>query len=218
MGTIIAGLEDGRRIRGKVGYSRDLRFPSKTQGFLYYHCHPHLPPTTSEIRFRVTESSDPTYFHNGTDLVRADGALPWSIPLNRLTLAHAPLKELLGQNHNIPATIFGQKKKSLLSYLEQPFVMKLESTVPSDLLESRPQMHILLSMPGKSHQPVYKGKLLARFEHASLAEQKEDTSIVVRVLKVLEPIQPLVKDAALLQPAPEAGSLLKVSKLGQIRT
>ncbi|KAG6877534.1 hypothetical protein C0992_009734 [Termitomyces sp. T32_za158] len=222
MGTISAGLEDGRRIRGKVGYSTNLRFPSKTQGFLYYHCHPHLPPTTGEIRFRVTESFDPTYFHNGTDLVRADGALPWSIPLNRLTLVHAPLKELLGQNHNIPATIFGHKKKFLLSYLEQPFVMNLERPLYSNLLDFqlRTCMRVLYSMPRtrKRTQSVYKGKLLVRFEQASLAEQKEDTSIVMRVLKVLEPIQPLVKDAALLHPAPEAGSLLKVSKLGQIRT
>ncbi|KAG6883713.1 hypothetical protein C0992_008034, partial [Termitomyces sp. T32_za158] len=208
-GRITAVFEDGGSIRGTVGYSKYLRFPPKTQGFLYYHCHPHLPPTTGEIRFRVTESSDPTYFHNGTDLVRADGVLPWSIPLDRLNWKHAPLKELLSQDHNIPATICGPKKKPSLSYLEQPFVMKLEGNVPSYLLESRPQINILLSMPGKTTQPVYKGKLLARFEHASLAEQKEDTSIVMRVLKVLEPIQPLVKDAALLQPAPEAGSLLK---------
>ncbi|KAG6896035.1 hypothetical protein C0992_010758 [Termitomyces sp. T32_za158] len=222
-GRLTAEFEDGRRIIGCVLYSVDRRFPSKTQGFLYYHRDPHLPPTTDEIRFRVTESSDPTYFHDGTDLMRADGALPWSISLIRLSAMHAPLKELLAQNHNIPAEILDHGRKSLLSYLEKPFVVTLEqwsciSLIDSQLRTEKVLVPILLHMPRKWSHSVYKGKLLVRFEQASLVEHKDDTSIVMRVLKVLEPIQPLVKDAALLQPTPEEGALLKTLKYGQIKT
>ncbi|KAG6895949.1 hypothetical protein C0992_011338, partial [Termitomyces sp. T32_za158] len=226
---IVARLEDERRISGKIFYTRDRqRFPSNVQGFLYYHCHPHLPPTTGEIRLRVTESSDPSYFRNGTDLMTADGALPWSIPVLRLCSMHAPLKELLGQDHNIPAALLSSKgklPKIFLTYLEKPFVVTLEevsyiNTVDSQFRTQAALVRILLPIPRDHRQSVYKGKLLVRFERASLAEQEHtnDISIVMRVLKVLEPIEPLVKDAALLQPAPEAGTLLKALIHRQVRT
>lgn len=168
---IVAGLEDGCRIKGTIFYNttRDWsRFPPKTQGFLYYHRYPHLPHTTGEIRFRVTESSDPTCFNSGTDLMRLDGALPWSIPLLQLRTMHVPLKKLLIQDHNIPVAILERKGRwsgVFLTYLEQPFVVTLEShlyisMVDSQLHTGKSMMRILFPMPGKSKHSVFKGKCL----------------------------------------------------------
>ncbi|KAG6875518.1 hypothetical protein C0993_008848, partial [Termitomyces sp. T159_Od127] len=196
---------------------------SKTRGFLYYHRHPFLPLTTGEIRFRVTESSDPTCFQNGTDLTRSDGALPWSLPVIRLHNYHAPIIKLL--EPDIPEAILNLKtpfRKICLTFLEQPFVMRLEAacaitTVDSQLCIRKAFMPVLLPVPGHELQSTFKGKLLVRFEHAPLSEHENDTSIVVRVLQVLEPPEPLVADARLFHPIPEPGTLLKYRAFGQTR-
>ena len=58
----------------------DRRFPPNTGGFLYLHRPPDwVPPLAYEIRFRVTNNSDPSSFASGHDLRWA--GLPWGIPL-----------------------------------------------------------------------------------------------------------------------------------------
>lgn len=175
--TIDARLEDGRSILGRIFYSKSRtypRFPPKTQGFLYYHRHPQLPHTTGEIRFRVTESFDPACFHNGTDLLRHDGALPWSLPLLQLYDIHAPLKELLSQDYDIPLTILDNKRKSgvFLTYLEQPFVLTLEQYFTLHVIDSQLRTVstfscILLPMPGNHKKPAFKGKCFYQYVFSS---------------------------------------------------
>ncbi|KAG6895176.1 hypothetical protein C0992_002759, partial [Termitomyces sp. T32_za158] len=164
--TICAGLKNGRQIGGKIYYNhKRSSFPLNTQGFLYYHQYPHLPPTTGEIRFRVTKSSDPSYFRNGTDLMAFDGVLPWSIPPFRLLVSHAPLKELLAQDYNIPAEILNFKTQDFpifLHYLEKPFVLKLEQSatsinvIDSELSIDKTKVLTLLPMPGNNKRSVYR--------------------------------------------------------------
>ncbi|KAG6883047.1 hypothetical protein C0992_009869, partial [Termitomyces sp. T32_za158] len=164
--SIRAGLKDGRQIRGKILYSSNgSSFPLNTQGFLYYHHYPHLPPTTGEIRFRVTKSSDPSYFRNGTDLMALDGVLPWSIPPFRLLVPHAPLKELLAQDYNIPAEILNFKVQDFpifLHYLEKPFVLNLEQThtsinvIDSELRIDKTKVWMLLPVHGNNKRSEYK--------------------------------------------------------------
>lgn len=57
-----------------------LPFPKSTGGFFYYHVEPSLPPIAGELRFRVTQSSDPSSFQAGHDLLRPSKRT-WSRPL-----------------------------------------------------------------------------------------------------------------------------------------
>ncbi|KAG6860434.1 hypothetical protein C0995_011202 [Termitomyces sp. Mi166 len=224
--NIVAELKDGRRIRGMIEFSvyHRLRFPSKTRGFLYCHHDPRLPPTTGEVRFRVTETSDPTCFQNGTDLMRPDGSLPWSISLLQLRSTHEPFKELAIQDGIIQPGIFNFGKFGVaMTFLEQPFVVTLDKTRILHLIDlqqyraKKSVIRILLPIPGKHGESELKGKLLVRFERASLTEHVNDTSIVMRVLKILEPIRRLREDATVSQPTPQAGALLKSLHFSQIR-
>ncbi|KAG6875873.1 hypothetical protein C0993_006956, partial [Termitomyces sp. T159_Od127] len=223
---LYAQLKDGLLVKGMIRYDRTRSrapFPSKTRGFLYYHRHPFLPLTTGEIRFRVTESSDPTCFQNGADLTRSDGALPWSLPVIRLQDCHAPIIRLL--EPDIPEAISNLNilfQKICLTFLEQPFVMRLDATctittVDSQLHVRKSHMPVLLPVPEHKLRSTFKGRLLVRFEQAPLSEHENDTSIVMRVLKVLEPPEPLVAYAHLFQPIPEPGTLLKYKSFRQIR-
>lgn len=53
------------------------------RGFLYYHLPHGAPPLAAEIRFRQTESPDPSLFPSSPDLMIQHG-LPWRIPLLNL--------------------------------------------------------------------------------------------------------------------------------------
>ncbi|TFK52135.1 hypothetical protein OE88DRAFT_1657199 [Heliocybe sulcata] len=53
-----------------------LPFPSNAQGFLYWHAA--APALASQVRFRVTNSSDPATFSDGQDLQLPD-CRPWNI-------------------------------------------------------------------------------------------------------------------------------------------
>lgn len=55
--------------------SANVPFPDATQGFLYFHHDPILPPGYGEIRFRVTKSPDPAAFEHGTDLRDPSGRI-----------------------------------------------------------------------------------------------------------------------------------------------
>ncbi|PBK68589.1 hypothetical protein ARMSODRAFT_958249 [Armillaria solidipes] len=66
-----------RRIEGKSFYTS---FPDKTKGFLYYWTHPDLPPTSGQIRFRITRSKNPQGFDRGRDFCLPSG-IPWHMTL-----------------------------------------------------------------------------------------------------------------------------------------
>ncbi|KAK0204299.1 hypothetical protein DFS33DRAFT_1338354 [Desarmillaria ectypa] len=66
-----------RRVEGQSVYTP---FPGETTGFLYYWTHPDLPPTSGQIRFRITNTSDPRGFESGRDFCLPSGA-PWYLTL-----------------------------------------------------------------------------------------------------------------------------------------
>ncbi|KAG5724705.1 hypothetical protein E4T56_gene3648 [Termitomyces sp. T112] len=223
--TINSVLKSGGVSAGQMVYSLTggrQRFPEGTQGFLYCYHDPRLPSRTGEIRFRVTETSDPASFKNGFDLLRLDGELPWSIPLLQ---SQSPFRELAIQEGLIDSrtTVSIRRNRMMpLSFLEQPFVLNLEQTpriailTPREVLKT-PRLQILFP---NSHQSgsSFKGKLLVSFEEASRDEPGvNSTSIVMRALKIIEPIEPL-EDAIEHHPIPTAGTLLKYASRGQIRT
>ncbi|KAK0191950.1 hypothetical protein F5146DRAFT_1037730 [Armillaria mellea] len=62
-----------RKFDGKSIY---IPFPDKTKGFLYYWTHPDLPPTSGQIRFRITKTQNPRDFDGGSDFCLPSG-IPW---------------------------------------------------------------------------------------------------------------------------------------------
>jgi hypothetical protein len=58
-----------------------VRFPEHAQGFFYLHPGPPHAPVAGELRFRTVPSQDPADFSSGHDLLDANYALPWRIPL-----------------------------------------------------------------------------------------------------------------------------------------
>jgi len=89
-GKVAVRLSDKTSLtRWKIVYRNRYRFPPGTQGFLYYRRSSDTSPTAGSIRFRITESHDPTTFRSGTDLLSPTG-LPWQMPL--LVIAQAPAR------------------------------------------------------------------------------------------------------------------------------
>ncbi|KAG6888525.1 hypothetical protein C0995_007637 [Termitomyces sp. Mi166 len=229
---IFSEFNNGHRTSGVIHYpskskGAGQRFPERTQGFLYCYRDPRLPSITSELRFRVTETSDPASFKNGLDLLGLDGVLPWSIPLFHLK---SPFKELAIQegflDFKIPSpTHWGSG--TYLTFLEQPFVVNLEGAQRINVVISRKIVKILplppfilMALPNRllRYESAFKGKLLVSFQQAQPTEPVNGASIVLRVLKVLEPIEPLVEDALVHYPIPTPGTLLKHRVYGRTRT
>ncbi|KAG6841598.1 hypothetical protein C0991_009354 [Blastosporella zonata] len=226
--TIKSRLKDGRILTGSLSYASTHRyhFPDKTHGFLYCHRNPNLPVTAGQVRFRLTTSADPASFEEGTDLMRHDGALPWSIPLLHLRLAAtAPLEALAIQDgliepHSLDAirSIAVDGKHShlrlgfFLAYLEQPFVICLEKAKSLSIVIVTPQLavHRLSSrfLLASGEKALFKGKLLVRFERTTLPDRKGKATIVMRVLKILEPVQRL-QDTPSSHPIPTEGRFLE---------
>lgn len=73
-----------------ISYSIKQRFPQNTKGFFYYNVPPpHSPPTMGDLRFRITSSSDPSSFNDGSDLIHGLGHTPWSLPLLNMAKAES---------------------------------------------------------------------------------------------------------------------------------
>ncbi|KAG6835799.1 hypothetical protein H0H93_014589 [Arthromyces matolae] len=225
-------LKDGRIISGKLRYTRSkIAFPENTQGFLYCHHDPRLPYRTSEIRFRITKDASPKSFEEGIDLPdnRWGGVLPWSIPIAILDYwkHNLPLVELAkdsrmlpdGQVNNIEANNGDFKRKQrrspnhLITYLEHPFVVDLERHTGFSILDAELQLvptniNLLFKrFIDLQHVPELKGKMLVRLERASSSDHARIGAIVMRVLKVLEPIEPLLDNPPSF---PVEGTLLMV--------
>ncbi|KAG6917286.1 hypothetical protein DXG01_003127 [Tephrocybe rancida] len=205
------------------------KFPSGTQGFLYWHHDVRLPPTTGEVRFRVTADSNPASFEQGTDLMGPQGILPWSLNILRLVFVprYAAFVRLAVADGYLPphflaharkwlVTRISQPTTQVLTFLEQPFTVTVPSTVRIDILT--PTLHTYQQnlMYTVIPRNLKKGKLLVRFEHATLAEHPNDTSIVMRVLKILEPVEQGT-EAPLPNLVPVEGALLKYDYRGKIR-
>jgi hypothetical protein len=71
--------------RVHLTYHSQQRFPDNAKGFFYYNIPPPpFPPIMADLRFRITSSSDPSSFNDGSDLLNGLGLVPWSLPILRL--------------------------------------------------------------------------------------------------------------------------------------
>ncbi|KAF8074044.1 hypothetical protein FPV67DRAFT_1375945, partial [Lyophyllum atratum] len=206
-------------------------FPPDSRGFLYYHHDPSLPRTTAQIRFRLTPRDDPGLFAEGQDLVGKYGE-PWAIDLLMLKQPfYEPfLTQLIRDGLVDPEFMRGVRegwkghcRSSIdgpsVHYLEQPF--KLDVALSDTVRMYTPHaigLGYLADLLFRERRKngggrPYSGRILVRFERSTEPEHAGTRSLVIRVLKILEPIQPVTPGYDMYLPVPEEGQLLK--KLGR---
>ncbi|KAG6901137.1 hypothetical protein C0995_016579 [Termitomyces sp. Mi166 len=193
------------------------------------HLNPRLPLFSGQIRFRVTLCNDPAQFENGFDLSDPHGQ-PWCI--NAVQIAHsssfASLKEQLDRDgytefmqalSTIPKTMNSRRK---LFYLEQPFVMDLShhkhyftSISPDRIREgliSSPFLDTRVRQKAINKGPPYTGQIVVRFERSTLPEHAGGNFVVIRVLKILDPVKPVDPHYDNFIEVPRVGGLILNSK------
>ncbi|KAG6871823.1 hypothetical protein C0995_016112 [Termitomyces sp. Mi166 len=218
-------------------HARHEPFPINTRGFLYYHLPPNLPPTCGQIRFRVTTNDDPGQFERGTDLIGLD-ATPWSIstfslmcPLYEI-LRKQLLRDQLITRAFVDTMVDLQKKYGVsktspreMYYLEQPFMFDMSMRVVTFRLVTASKVcGMKLTKLFADHREAYRtddpypyqGRLLLRFERSTLAQHHGTRDVVLRVLKVLDPITLNNPAYDAYVPLPEAGTLLLLRKLSEV--
>ncbi|KAG6830434.1 hypothetical protein H0H92_000737 [Tricholoma furcatifolium] len=190
-------------------------FPPSTHGFLYYHHVLNTPPTSGQIRFRVTPEHDKYNFAGGSDLL-LPGYLPWSLSLFHLArhTKNQGLWDLVRQEGFIDSatadwvstnckTNFGWQ---MLHYLEQPFVLDLQSVnLALDIIT--PQTLGRVSLWGLL-MVTEGGKRVSPYRVSS-------RTVSLRVLKILQPI--VVLDPAYIEylPIPKEGEVLRRPRAGR---
>ncbi|GLB38767.1 hypothetical protein LshimejAT787_0506320 [Lyophyllum shimeji] len=216
--TILLGPE---KLAAKIGYEPDqthkrgvgrrLSFPPDARGFLYYHCDPSFPPTAGEIRFRLTPDDNPATFEHGTDLIDRDG-LPWSIPLWKIANT-ASLKEQVIRDELVQPELMRAVEKVMSEYNSELVqggttskIFTLRQIVPITCYEVFTDSRSKVCPVPKS---PYSGRILVRFEHSTLPQHVATRSLVLRVLKILQPIKVRIPGYDGHVPMPREGALLQ---------
>ncbi|KAG5638226.1 hypothetical protein H0H81_001227 [Sphagnurus paluster] len=197
-------------------------FPPRSHGFLYYHNDPSRPATSGEVRLRLTTADDPALFASGTDLIGPHGQ-PWAVSLPRLLDAsQAPLKQRLLLDQLVDPDFIATLERSwikrptnydktpALHHLEDPFYANLDKEIRLRLIAPHCigiffQIWVFKATVGH----CYSGRIQLRFERSSLEEHKGTNTIVLRVLKIVEPIRALHPNSEQYIPIPREGQLFQ---------
>ncbi|KAG6808098.1 hypothetical protein H0H92_005400 [Tricholoma furcatifolium] len=182
--------------------------PPNTRGFLYYHHVPNTPPASAELRFRViTPKDDGLSLSSGSDLLLPDSFRPWSCPLFRLAGAerYQPLWDFVCQHYLDDATArwlqenarnkhILHRSTQMLHYLEQPFIVdvrcfQLDLGIITPFGSGRASLRDLMIERRHGKGLMHNGHVMLRFERSSLPEHANSRVLVLRVLKILQPIQ-----------------------------
>ncbi|KAG6879153.1 hypothetical protein C0992_004749 [Termitomyces sp. T32_za158] len=198
-----------------------VAFPDNARGFLYYHREPGTPPSSGEIRFRVTPDDDVMDFDNGTDLTTPN-YMTWSISLFQMSnIGMLPFRSLLIREgwaddfliDSMSGKVFrGQKRP--LHYLEQPFVLNLQcNNFMFRVFDGETVGIVRFQWPFRDNRLMvkanpYSGHVLLRLERSTLPQHANSRIIVVRVLKILEEPEVVIPDYDMRLPMPEEGELL----------
>lgn len=216
-----------------------IKFPAKTQGFLYWHREEGAPVFASGIRFRVTKSSDVAAFSSGEDLKRPDGRI-WEVLLFDVARCKAlsPLRTALLRDGLASQELFdsalsvarrksdGLQKPDSYSRLVwrfcQPFPVRLEA-VTTEIWILGPSAGRWLPLrcifPWGHEKPAYKGRALAQFERSTLPAHRGTRTVVLRLVKIFDLARGENVPPSLSVPAPEEGglALVRVSGPGPTR-
>jgi len=194
----------------RVG-SRHLPFPPDSSGWLYFYRGADRPTITGEVRFRLALSGNPKDFASGSDLLHPDG-LPWKIPL--LHIATVPkfkmLQNILLRDKFVDLGLLARcdaivkqmgcphrNHAQLLSSLDDVFVLDFSHAARNLYVWRHDEelftlwalaLPVVDSRTGEKLRP-YTGRVLCRFERSSLPIHADNPTLVVRIMKITEPIQ-----------------------------
>ncbi|EPQ61351.1 hypothetical protein GLOTRDRAFT_125070 [Gloeophyllum trabeum ATCC 11539] len=179
-------------------------FPEGTQGFLYWHTEPNAPPFLSEIRFRVTASSDPAAFSDGYDLQRPNGRL-WRRMLFDIAnyVNHAPFRLVLLRDGLVTQDLLDNVLASadnngnlrpddtshLIWRLGQPFPARVETGLTRVWILGSSEYHLFTvrNLFGRLvRRERHKGRCLLQFERSPLPGHQGKRVVVMRIAKILE--------------------------------
>ncbi|KAA1476021.1 hypothetical protein DENSPDRAFT_489080 [Dentipellis sp. KUC8613] len=199
-------------------------FPHNVRGFLYYHQPPNAP-LDAEVRFRLTDTSDPAGFAHGTDLTMADG-MPWNIALEIIAASqrHRPLCDFLVAEGLLKPDVLDvvrrgvekrrtrpKRNSRLIAHLHQPFPLSLNARVSQvriqSLLRSFDRRQCTFYVHNKHFRGIIHGAALVAFEPFVLPTHLEGRAVALRVLKITEPLI-LADSAKKLDFRVEEGQLL----------
>ncbi|TFK52128.1 hypothetical protein OE88DRAFT_1657180 [Heliocybe sulcata] len=125
----------------ELDHYRAIPFPPHCQGFLYWHLNPAAPPTSGQIRFRTTASSDPAAFLSGQDLRLPDGGV-WNISL--LDIARRPrysgLRKHLIIEGLVTEEVLNTALKIPISYQHRHHIPKSDVSAPAAAANSIPPL------------------------------------------------------------------------------
>ena len=127
-------------VYGRTSDASMVQFPPDTAGFLYYHAPPPgAPDIVGELRFRVTNNSDPSSFAQGHDLLFK--GFNWSLPIMPAVRFMRVVRQLLLKDGLITEDVIARLKrldagqgrtidtKSTVIYAhKQPFPLNLRPT------------------------------------------------------------------------------------------
>jgi hypothetical protein len=182
-----------------------LTYPPDTEGFLYYFTSPQRPRITGELRFRVASSDDLASFESGSDLLKRNGQL-WRRPLIAVSKYYIPLYEKLKEELLVPDdldAVLSTFPRRNLRYRQSQYLYTLNDTFivyfssPEQILTiitEQGMESIRFAGPfyeaskGRRRIP-YTGSALVRFERSTLPKHKGTRTVVLRILKIITPVQ-----------------------------
>ncbi|KAF8175809.1 hypothetical protein BJ912DRAFT_1146973 [Pholiota molesta] len=197
-------------------------FPENTRGFFYYHKPPDGPEFSAGVRFRICNSA--ADFEHGRDLLDTRGDI-WSPKLLELVKhnQHRQFLSLLRAENLIDEELIHDINKLDTTHnvrrchasLSDPFYMNLGHTSKKITYVTRAKLVRLMfaqkafrvHTATNSYVSPLTGLIKARFELSDLPEHKTlGPTLVIRVLKVVEPVNLLFQTTKI--PIPVPGTLL----------
>ncbi|KAF9031316.1 hypothetical protein BJ165DRAFT_1599301 [Panaeolus papilionaceus] len=185
-----------------------IPFPSGTRGFLYYHSPSDRPRIAGQLRFRVTPSDDPASFSHGHDLTFSRTSprspTPWNIycfniPNNK---AYASLHSHLVNEGLVEGSLVAAIRKmrpiqkldngtKFLFTLSDPFEIDYAKSpiIKLRAVTEYGQGNITYIRTLSESIPTFKSGIInACFERSTLPEHEGNRVVVMRCLRVVEPL------------------------------
>ncbi|TFY62776.1 hypothetical protein EVG20_g6580 [Dentipellis fragilis] len=165
-----------------------------------------------ELRFRLTRTNDPACFAEGQDLRHTDG-LPWSVPFERIATSPAAHdlraillrdgliseEQLEGEREHVRMRRSGLSSRRVMSSLGEPFSANLcrrrwyiaVDSVAGPAGPERKGVPLQNAFLQPDRRPYFSGRMVCCLERSSLPEHAHLPALVIRVLKITDPLVPL---------------------------
>lgn len=199
------------------GSAKREPWPSNSKGFFYYSTPPHRPRISGELRLRLTPTSDPSTFPQGTDLCLSKHlnqndndapatVTPWRRPLYSIATSSTlrPLYDKLRAEGLVSPTLASALRAlprltimysrcQLVHALQDTFALDLSSdwiTLVAMSEHGLASVHLLRHFRDmRAHVCPYTGVVLARFEPSSMPEHRGTRTVVLRILREITPVR-----------------------------